>query len=124
VPGKKMTDQQVRKYKAMRRTATQEIAAARMGISVRSARRIEKAEKLPSWRTPNAHRRQWTGKAILAYAIAVAKSRRHERLSLETRSMEAFHPAQNLYERFGCTYCGPFADYIEDPNRVFMTLNL
>lgn len=57
MPGKKITDQQVRKYKAMRRQATQEIAAARMGISVRSARRIEKAEKLPSqrggrhWRT-------------------------------------------------------------------------
>ena len=43
MPGKKITDQQVRKYKAMRRQATQEIAAARMGISVRSARRIEKA---------------------------------------------------------------------------------
>jgi hypothetical protein len=52
VPGKKITDQQVRKYKAMRRQATQEIAAARMGISVRSARRIEKAEKLPSQRGP------------------------------------------------------------------------
>lgn len=57
MPGKKITDQQVRKYKAMRRQATQEIAAARMGISVRSARRIEKAEELPSqrgarnWRT-------------------------------------------------------------------------
>ena len=44
MPGKKITDQQVRKYKAMRRTATQEIAAARMGISVRSARRIEQAD--------------------------------------------------------------------------------
>ena len=52
MPGKKITDQQVRKYKAMRRQATQEIAAARMGISVRSARRIEKAEALPSQRGP------------------------------------------------------------------------
>lgn len=57
MPGKKITDQQVRKYKAMRRQATQEIAAARMGISVRSARRIGKATELPSqrglrhWRT-------------------------------------------------------------------------
>ncbi len=57
MPGKKITDQQVRKYKAMRRQATQEIAAARMGIGVRSARRIEKATELPSqrgarsWRT-------------------------------------------------------------------------
>jgi len=57
VPGKKITDHQVRKYKEARRHATQQIAAARMGISVRSARRIEKANGLPSqdgvrtWRT-------------------------------------------------------------------------
>ena len=56
MPGKKITDQQVRKYKAMRRTATQEIAAARMGISVRSARRIEKAATLPSQRGPRTWR--------------------------------------------------------------------
>lgn len=59
MPGKKITDQQVRKYKAMRRQATQEIAAARMGISVRSARRIEKAEALPSQRGP----RNWRTRA-------------------------------------------------------------
>lgn len=56
MPGKKITDQQVRKYKAMRRQATQEIAAARTGISVRSARRIEKAEELPSQRGPRSWR--------------------------------------------------------------------
>jgi transposase InsO family protein len=56
VPGKKITDQQVRKYKAIRRQATQEIAAARMGISVRSARRIEKVEKLPSQHGPRTWR--------------------------------------------------------------------
>lgn len=36
MPGKKITDQQVRKYKEARRQTTQQIAAARMGISVRS----------------------------------------------------------------------------------------
>lgn len=59
MPGKKITDQQVRKYKAMRRQATQEIAAARMGISVRSARRIDRAEELPSQRGP----RNWRTRA-------------------------------------------------------------
>jgi putative acetyltransferase len=38
--------------------------------------------------------------------------------------MEAFRPAQRLYESFGFTYCGPFGDYVEDPNSVFMTLRL
>ena len=38
--------------------------------------------------------------------------------------MEAFKPAQKLYQSFGFTFCGPFAGYVEDPNSVFMTLRL
>ena len=38
--------------------------------------------------------------------------------------MEAFEPARRLYARFGFTYCGPFADYVEDPYSVFMTREL
>jgi putative acetyltransferase len=45
-------------------------------------------------------------------------------LSLETGSAEAFLPAQKLYESFGFTYCGPFGDYKDDPNSVFMQLRL
>ena len=56
MPGKKITDQQVRKYKEARRQATQQIAAARMGISVRSARRIEQVDGLPSQRGPRTWR--------------------------------------------------------------------
>ena len=33
-------------------------------------------------------------------------------------------PARRLYERFGFTRCGPFGSYVEDPNSVFMTLEL
>jgi hypothetical protein len=29
--------------------------------------------------------------------------------------------ARALYETSGFEYCGPFADYKEDPNTVFMT---
>ena len=36
----------------------------------------------------------------------------------------AFRAAQQLYERFGFVYCGPFGDYGEDPNRVFMRKDL
>lgn len=35
--------------------------------------------------------------------------------------MQAFEPVRRLYERCGFTYCAPFADYVEDPNSVFMT---
>jgi putative acetyltransferase len=45
-------------------------------------------------------------------------------LSLETGSHEAFKPAQRLYESFGFAYCGPFGEYMEDPNSVFMTMRL
>jgi transposase InsO family protein len=56
VPGTKITDQQVRKYKEMRKRATQEIAAAKTGISVRSARRVEQSKGLPSQREARAWR--------------------------------------------------------------------
>lgn len=36
----------------------------------------------------------------------------------------AFAPARGLYARFGFMLCGPFGDYIEDPNSVFMTREL
>ncbi len=38
--------------------------------------------------------------------------------------MPEFSPAQALYRRYGFKYRGPFADYIEDPNSVFMTKKL
>jgi transposase InsO family protein len=57
VPGKRITDLQVTKYKEHRGKHTQEAAAAKAGISVSSARRLESQVTLPSqrparhWRT-------------------------------------------------------------------------
>ncbi|HYR83505.1 MAG TPA: GNAT family N-acetyltransferase, partial [Terriglobia bacterium] len=39
-------------------------------------------------------------------------------------SMGAFAPAHNLYTKFGFKTCGPFADYVEDPNSLFMRKEL
>lgn len=80
--------------------------------------------EVKSMRTPAALRRKGAGRAILSHIIEVARSRSYERLSLETGSQEAFRPAQQLYETFGFERCGPFADYKEDPNSVFMTRRL
>jgi putative acetyltransferase len=80
--------------------------------------------EVKSMRTPNARRGNGVGRTILSHIIQVARSRSYERLSLETGSMEAFKPAQKLYESFGFTYCGPFGEYIEDPNSLFMTMRL
>ena len=80
--------------------------------------------EIKSMRTPAALRRRGAGRAILAHIIDVARSRAYDRLSLETGAMQAFKPAQTLYQSFGFTFCGPFGDYVEDPNSVFMTLRL
>jgi putative acetyltransferase len=80
--------------------------------------------EIKSMRTPNALRRQGAGRGILAHIIEVARSRGYQRLSLETGAQEAFKPAQRLYESFGFAYCGPFGEYVEDPNSVFMTMRL
>jgi putative acetyltransferase len=80
--------------------------------------------EIKSMRTPAAHRRKGAGRAILAHIIEVARERSYDRLSLETGSAEAFIPARKLYESFGFSYCGPFHDYTDDPNSVFMTLRL
>jgi len=80
--------------------------------------------EVKSMRTPRALRRTGAGRAILAHVIDIARSRAYERLSLETGTMEEFLAARRLYESFGFSYCGPFGEYVEDPNSVFMTLDL
>jgi putative acetyltransferase len=80
--------------------------------------------EVKSMRTPQALRRSGAARAVLTHIVAEARSRGYRRLSLETGSMEAFKPAHALYERSGFRFCGPFADYKEDPNSTFMTLEL
>ncbi len=80
--------------------------------------------EVKSMRTPEAMRRRGAGRALLDTIVATARSRGHERLSLETGSQPAFLPAQALYASVGFTRCGPFADYALDPHSVFMTLAL
>ncbi|KQL50429.1 acetyltransferase [Heyndrickxia shackletonii] len=80
--------------------------------------------EVKSMRTAQAHMRKGVAKKMLQHIIEEAKRRGYARLSLETGSMEAFEPARKLYASFGFKYCKPFADYVEDPNSVFMTLEL
>ena len=86
--------------------------------------RGERHGEIKSMRTPAALRRHGAGRAILAHIIEVARAQSYASLSLETGSMQAFKPAQTLYQSFGFTFCGPFGDYVDDPNSVFMTLRL
>lgn len=80
--------------------------------------------EVKSMRTAPLHLRKGVAKRVLAHIIEEAKHRGYYRLSLETGSMESFEPARKLYESFGFQYCRPFSDYKEDPNSVFMTMEL
>jgi len=77
--------------------------------------------EIKSMRTATTHLRKGVARRMLAHIIEEAKRRGYQRLSLETGSMDAFEPARRLYASFGFQYCGPFSDYKEDPNSVFMT---
>lgn len=74
--------------------------------------------------TASQHRNRGVARAVLGHILSVARRHRLSRLSLETGSQPAFEPARRLYSSFGFTFRGPFGDYREDPNSVFMTLTL
>lgn len=59
MPGKRITDFQVTKYKQLRGKHSQQAAAAKVGISISSARRIESQGTLPSQKPA----RQWRTRA-------------------------------------------------------------
>ncbi len=77
--------------------------------------------EIKSMRTAAVHRRQGVAADLLRHILQEAARRGYRRLSLETGSQDGFAPARTLYAAFGFEVCGPFADYREDPNSVFMT---
>ena len=74
--------------------------------------------------TAEAARGRGVGSAMLGHIMAAARARGMSWLSLETGSWPYFAPARTLYVRHGFVECGPFGEYREDPNSVFMTLVL
>ena len=80
--------------------------------------------EIKSMRTARAHLRRGVARSMLTHILEEARRRAYVRLSLETGSQAEFAPARTLYTRFEFEVCGPFADYREDPNSVFMTRRL
>jgi putative acetyltransferase len=80
--------------------------------------------EVKSMHTEEAARGRGVGSAMLRHIMAAARARGMSRLSLETGSWPYFEPARSLYARHGFVECGPFGDYREDPNSVFMTVAL
>ena len=80
--------------------------------------------EIKSMHTAQAMRGKGVGSAMLRHIIATARARGMSRLSLETGSWEYFRPARELYRSHGFVECPPFADYVLDPNSIFMSLDL
>ncbi|GAB2552192.1 GNAT family N-acetyltransferase [Nocardia heshunensis] len=80
--------------------------------------------EIKSMRSTAAFRGRGVGSLVLRHLLEVARERGYLQVSLETGSSEFYLPAVRLYERYGFAPCGPFADYVEDPHSVFMTLSL
>lgn len=62
--------------------------------------------------------------ALLNHLIEAGRKAGYQRLSLETGSQDSFAAARALYLRAGFTLCPPFADYWDDPNSTFMTIEI
>ena len=64
-------------------------------------------------------RGQGIAKALLAFLESQASAKGRKTFKLETGSKQS--EAIGLYSRSGYVTCGPFGEYTEDPNSVFMS---
>ena len=80
--------------------------------------------EVKAMRTSRAHLRRGVGKTVLAHLLYEARAAGYARASLETGSMDYFAPARRMYADAGFVACGPFADYLDDPNSTYMTRDL
>jgi putative acetyltransferase len=80
--------------------------------------------EVKSMHTAESSRRRGVGSAVLRHIVAAAREMGLSRLSLETGSWPYFDRARAFYAAHGFVECPPFADYVVDPNSVFMTLEL
>lgn len=84
----------------------------------------ESTGEIKSMRTAKAHRGKGIASQMLEHLIQAAKRRSYQYLYLETGVLPEFLPARALYIKYGFEYCGPFEQYVADPNSVFMSKTL
>ena len=80
--------------------------------------------EIKSMRVADAFLGRGAGRAMLEHILSEARAAGMKHLWLETGSTSAFDPAISLYKKAGFRFCGPFADYKDDPFSRFMTLAL
>ena len=66
------------------------------------------------------------GKGVAAALLRQIEdtAREHNLTSLKLETGDTVHAAHRLYERHGFTFCGPFGDYVEMPESLFMKKSL
>ncbi|MDQ0867913.1 GNAT superfamily N-acetyltransferase [Arthrobacter sp. V1I9] len=80
--------------------------------------------EIKAMRTNATARGRGVATRMLGHILDDAKIRNFDRVYRETGTEDYFAPARRLYARNGFTVCPPFADYVLDPNSVFMELRL
>ncbi|MFP7570082.1 GNAT family N-acetyltransferase [Marivita sp. S2033] len=80
--------------------------------------------EVKSIHTSSHARQQGVGDALLANLLKQARVEGFRRLSLETGSDAQFSAARRLFARHGFQSCPPFGPYVEDPQSVFMTVDI
>lgn len=80
--------------------------------------------EVKSMRTTAAARGKGVASALLGRVIDEARGRGFSALRLETGIEDYFAAARSLYAKFGFEPCGPFANYTDDPNSVYLALAL
>ena len=80
--------------------------------------------EVKSMRTAAAARGKGVASALLGRIIDEARRRGFSALRLETGIEDYFAPARAMYAKFGFEPCGPFANYTDDPNSVYLVLDL
>ena len=94
-------------------------------VGTGALKRLSEVEgEVKSMYTSPSARRLGVASIMLDHIIDAARNEGLRRLNLETGSWPYFDPARALYAAFGFVECDPFGEYREDPNSVFMTLNI
>ena len=76
--------------------------------------------EVKSMRTIDEVRGQGIGDAILTHICKEAREMGLSKIGLETHPGPTFAPAIALYKKQGFVECGPFGDYVLDPDSIFM----
>jgi putative acetyltransferase len=80
--------------------------------------------ELKSMHTAAEARGRGVGRAMLAHLLAVARSRRYARVSLETGTTPGFAAARAMYARAGFEPAEPFGAYLRTEDNTFYSLAL